>query len=243
MSAALYRFESALRSGVIRDRPNRFLLEVEFEGTRETVYLSNPGVLSTVYATGREVVCIPAEGEGRKTSFTAVAIRVDDIYVTVHTVLANDLFEAALTSGRLPDFGPVSDVIREPPLPDHGRTDFRLKQPTGDAYVEVKACTHVEERVGKFPDSPTERGRRHLRGIESVLDSDTTGYVVFVVQRPDVDIVEPFREIDPDFASILAAVSNAGVQLQAFTTTFRPPTVYLQEPSIPVRIPPDSEHA
>lgn len=129
MCDAIFRYEPDILRGIIRNRPNRFLLKVELNGAIEDVYLSNPGALSTVYQPGREVLCVPADSSDRKTAFTAIAITTNTVRVLVDTGLANDLFEAAIATNRLPGFKPAREINREPALPDHGRTDFHLIGP------------------------------------------------------------------------------------------------------------------
>lgn len=235
MSGGIYRYDADIHRGTIRDRPNRFLLTVELNGTTEDVYLSNPGALSTVYGRGREVLCIPAASADRKTDFTAIAINTTSVLVLVHTILANDLFEAAIATNRLPGFEPGIAITREPALPDHGRADFKLNGPGGEEYVEVKACTHVEDGVGKFPDRPTKRGRRHLQSLQTLAEAGTTCHVVFVGMRPDIEVFEPYHDIDPDFATLLQTATDAGVNTHMFTTEFTVPTVQIHDSSIPIR--------
>lgn len=237
MRGEIYRFESPLHRGVIRDRPNRFLLNVEFPEGREHVYLSNPGRLSTVYQPGLEVLCMPANSATRQTDFTAIAIETNGIYVLVHTPLANDLFEGALNAGVLPAFPATPTMTREPALPDHGRTDFHLTTHPHGAYVEVKACTHAEQGIGKFPDSPTKRGRRHLKSLLGLTEDGTSSHVVFVAMRPDIKRIQPFRSIDPDFATLLETAADKGVGIHGFSTEFTPPTVSVHDPSIPIQFP------
>jgi sugar fermentation stimulation protein A len=57
--------------------------------------------------------------------------------------------------------------------------------------------------------------------------------VVFVVQRPDADVVSPFRKRDPEFAQAVDAAARAGVRLRAFTCHVSPAGVRLAR-AIPV---------
>lgn len=97
-------------------------------------------------------------------------VRVDETWVTVDATLPNSIFEACLDRGLIPQFAGYSIAAREPPLPDEGRTDFRLLAPTSKAihdrvagkqeqgegtdpvYVEVKSNTYVVDGVSKFSD-------------------------------------------------------------------------------------------
>jgi sugar fermentation stimulation protein A len=61
-------------------------------------------------------------------------------------------------------------------------------------------------------------------------------YVMFVIQRPDVERFQPYRDVDPDFASSLADVQNNGVEVHAVTTGFEPPHYHLQNDDLSIQI-------
>ena len=239
--------EDDLVAGTIVDRPNRFVVRVRFEGSGdggpgpddepERAFLGDPGALEGIVEPGAEVLCSPADDPDRATDHDAIAVRVGEVLVSVRAALANDLFEAVLARDALPAFAGYAVERREPPLPEHGRTDFLLSTPAGaDAYVEVKSATYAEGSVVKFPDRQTERGRRHLRSLESLLQEGTEAHVVFVVQRPDVVALAPYREVDPEFADLLARVAEAGVGVHAVATEFDPPDYRLCDPALPVEL-------
>ncbi|MDS0474504.1 DNA/RNA nuclease SfsA [Natrinema sp. 1APR25-10V2] len=233
--ASLLTFDDELVTGRIADRPNRFVVRVRFDGEPKRVFLGDPGALEGILEPGREILCSPVDDADRATNYDAIAIDVDGTFVSVRTALANDLFEAVLTRGALPSFENYELRKREPQLPDHGRTDFLLHDRSeSPVYVEVKSCTHVEDGVAKFPDRQTERGRRHLRSLEALIDDGYETHVVFVVQRPDVDRFRPYRAVDPEFAELLARVRSVGVGVHALTTEFDPPHYRLRNASLPI---------
>jgi len=246
----LLTHEGRLLEGTVVDRPNRFVVRVRFDdGAGEDggdadgsaadparAYLADPGALA-VLRPGRTVLCSPVDDPDRATDYDAIAVDADGTYVSLRAVLANDLFERALARDALPAFAGYAVERREPPLPDHGRTDFRLETPDGDpAYVEVKSCTHVEAGVGKFPDRQTERGRRHLRSLRGLVEAGHEAHLTFVVQRPDVTRVRPFRAVDPAFADRLAEVRAAGVGVHAIAVAFDPPHFRLADAAVPVEL-------
>lgn len=226
----LHTFEGEVRLGEIVERPNRFVVWVQFGDSTERVFLGDPGELEGIVEPGHEIICSPVDDPERKTAYDAIAVRMNDIYVSVRTALANRLFEAAILREYIAAFEGYSIQEREPALPEHGRTDFRLETPSGDtAYVEVKSCTHVEDGVAKFPDRQTERGRRHLRSLTTLCENGIESHVVFVVQRPDVTCFQPFHEVDPEFAEVLSSAAKTGVGVHAITTTFEPPDYWLED--------------
>ena len=244
--ATLLTYDDDLVAGTIVDRPNRFVVRVRFDsgssdGESERVYLPDPGELDGIVEPGNEILCTPIDDPGRATAYDAIAVNVGSQCVSVRAALANDLFERMLERDLLPSFSDCSIVRREPPLPDHGRTDFLLESPAGaPVYVEVKSCTSVERGVARFPDRPTERGRRHLRSLESLVSDGTACTIVFVVQRSDAERFRPFDTVDPEFAELLARVHETGVGVQAVTTAFDPtadsPRYALRDPNLPVAL-------
>jgi sugar fermentation stimulation protein A len=235
MGPALHRYDDPLVAGRLVERQNRFVLTVAIDGAERDVFLDETGRLTTVLVDDATVHCLPADDPDRSTDYTAVAVDTGDVVASVRAAMANDLFVAALEGGHLPFFDDATVARREPPLPDHGRTDVLLDRDGRDHYVEVKAVTHVEDGTGKFPDAPSDRAVRHLEGLQALAESGTPASVVFVCQRPDAAVVRPFPEIDPDFADALDAATTAGVTAHAMSLQIDPPVFELNDPDVPVQ--------
>jgi len=241
MSTLLTR-DAETVTGEFVERKNRFVIRVDFGDSVGDVYLGDPGKLRGILVPGNEIRCEPVDDPDRATDYDAITARVgggrEPVHVSLRAALANDLFAAVLDGGHMPEFEWSDSVAREPQLPTHGRADFRLSTAENDrtAYVEVKSTTHVDDRVAKFPDRPTERGRRHLQSLESLVGDGVEAHLVFVVQRPDVERWEPFREVDPEFADLLAQVVDAGVDIHAIVTAFDPPHYRLERADLPTKI-------
>ncbi len=230
--------EGTLVTGVIRDRPNRFVVTVEFGPDIARVHLSDPGALIDIIVPGNDIICRPVQDPTRSTSYDAIAVIVNEVAVSVRTAYANELFVESLNCDAIPQFERYSIRSREPSLPGHGRTDFYLEDPKeNDVYVEVKSCTYVEDGVAKFPDRQSARGRRHVQALENLVTEGTESHVVFVVQRPDADRFAPFESVDPEFASLLASAHESGVGVHAMQTRFEPPAYYLERPCLPIDLP------
>lgn len=227
--------EGPLVTGHIVDRPNRFVVRVEFDDDPERAFLADPGGLEGLVEPGREIRCSPVDDPDRSTAYDAIAVPANGVFVSLRAALANDLFEVVLDRDLLPRFDGYAVRKREPQLPDHGRTDFLLDGPDGKpVYLEVKSCTSVEAGVCKFPDRQTERGRRHLESLTALQKDGEEAHVVFVIQRPDVDRFRPYRDVDPGFADRLQAARAAGVGVHAIAIEFDPPHYWLRETAVPV---------
>lgn len=234
----LYQYEDPLVTGTYVSRPNRFTIRVKLNGATRRVYLRNSGGLTTVLKPGRTVYCHPVSSQERQTDFDAVAVDVDGTLVMVDSLLPNNIVHACLEAGLLPSLREYQLETPEPALPDGGRADFLVSEPTGTtAYIEVKSNTHVVDGISKFPDRPTERGRRQLQSlIDLVQEPQTEAFVVFVVQRPDAECFRPFKSIDPEFATLLTRAADAGVHVLGLTTQFDPPDVYLNDTDLPIEL-------
>lgn len=238
MAIQLTELHGDFRQGRIRDRPNRFVLEVEFEdGAVDSVYISNTGSWN-VTKPGRSIIVRSATAPDRKTDYDAVFVEADGVWVSVDATFPNRSFRLAMEKAALPGFVDYQVVETEPSLPSGGRADFALETPDGEiALVEVKSCTLVEEGIAKFPDRPTTRGRRHLEELTRLREQGTETHVVFVIQREDGRWFEPNTQVDPEFARKLAKAASAGVGVDAMQLKIEPNTVYVNRPEVPIRLP------
>lgn len=222
-----------LEPGRICDRLNRFVLAVDHptDGTLEA-YFPNTGGYNLVEP-GREVRLEAVSSETRRTDYTVRFVDVNGVWVSAVASFANDAFEAAVTGGHLPWLEDWTITRREPPLPEGGRADFSIESTDGrEGIVEVKSCTLAESDIARFPDRPTERGRRHLQALADI--SDRTAFVVFVVQRPDASRFALNWPVDPAFASAVKDAREAGVVLRAIQLRNDLPAVRLTASDLPI---------
>jgi sugar fermentation stimulation protein A len=83
--------------------------------------------------------------------------------------------------------------------------------------LEVKGCTLLDKNnVALFPDSPTERGSRHLKEI-----IQHNGALLFLVFHPPARYLAPNCETDPKFCQLFRKALASKIDLHAakFRTT------------------------
>ena len=85
-----------------------------------------------------------------------------------NTALANSLAAEAVAAGLVPGLGNAGPPRREVRYGEQrSRIDLLYAPPAGPpVWVEVKNVSLVENGHGRFPDAPTERGRKHLGELE-----------------------------------------------------------------------------
>jgi sugar fermentation stimulation protein A len=81
--------------------------------------------------------------------------------------------------------------------------------------MEVKGVTLENDGVCAFPDAPTERGAKHLRGLTKLARESYGAYVLFVIQMADVKYLYPNDVTDPAFGKALREAAEAGVRVMA----------------------------
>ncbi len=138
-------------------------------------------------------------------------------WVSVDARLPPLLLAEALAARRLRPFAGWRVLRREPRI-RAGRFDLLLEEEGTGAlcHVEAKSVTLVVGGEARFPDAPTERGRRHLEELARLAASGRRACVCFVVQRPDARWFAPNGGTDPAFAAALGAAAKAGVEVRAW---------------------------
>lgn len=214
-------------------RHNRFSAGVRLEtGKLVDVYVPTTGRLTGVLLSGCRVWLETAENKSRKTPFTlALSELGSGGLCSTNAHLANRLFDEAVSMEKLPSF--AYEVIDREVVFGDSRLDFRLSKGKETCWVEVKSVTFAENGIGRFPDAPTARGRRHLGELAKLASRGIRASVVFIAQREDASKFAPFEAIDPEFAEVLRQIKEVGVEIHAYKCKVSTNDIFINE-AIPV---------
>lgn len=132
------------------------------------------------------------------------------------------------------------------------RADFCLFQQGADTesldsipihrkcFVEVKSVTLLEDRVdteggskGYFPDTVSDRAKRHLQDLTKIVGQGGHAVLVFGVLHTGIGSVSPADHIDPKYGEAFRAAIAAGVKVVALKARISEQGIKLIEP-IPV---------
>jgi sugar fermentation stimulation protein A len=138
-----YKFESPLKEGLIKSRPNRFIMIVEGDASVMRCHCPSTGRIGDIVF--KDIPCLLSEPEpkshDRKTECTVEAISVDPIgrrektWVGINQTMANRYLEHFIITGQMEEMlGSVGKVKREVKL-GSSRIDFAV----GDILLEVKS--------------------------------------------------------------------------------------------------------
>lgn len=197
--------------GIFLARPNRFIAHVEIQGQREIVHVKNTGRCRELLPVGARVLCQKSDNPTRKTKYDLIAVYKGNRLINMDSQAPNHAVKEWLLSGGL---GKAEQVKAETTHGD-SRFDFSFVLDGKACFLEVKGVTLEANGVCAFPDAPTQRGAKHLRGLKQCVADGFGGYVLFVIQMADVVSLHPNDATDPDFGKALRQAAAAGVQVLA----------------------------
>ncbi len=197
--------------GTFLARPNRFIAHVEIDGNVEICHVKNTGRCRELLVPGVTVYCQRAANPNRKTKFDLIAVRKGERLINMDSQAPNTAAKEWLAAGGL---GELTDLKAEVKHGD-SRYDFSFIKDGKRCFLEVKGCTLEEDGVCAFPDAPTERGAKHIRGLTKAVQEGFGGYILFVIQMSDVKYIRPHDETDPEFGLCLREAAANGVQVLA----------------------------
>ncbi|MEG1540971.1 MAG: DNA/RNA nuclease SfsA, partial [Oscillospiraceae bacterium] len=203
---------SNIRRAVFLDRPNRFIANILLEGEVQICHVKNTGRCRELLLPGAEIYVQDCPKPERKTKFDLISVRKDGRLINIDSNAPNRIFsEWVISSGLFKDLR----LLRRECTHGDSRFDFYLEADRQSIFVEVKGVTLEENGVVRFPDAPTERGVKHLRGLINCVNEGLSAYIVFIIQMQDVKYFEPNIATQPEFAEALRDAKAAGVHILA----------------------------
>ncbi len=199
--------------GTLIKRYKRFLADVRLDdGTEVVAHCTNSGSMKSCLENGAEVYLTPVTDPKRRTKFTWEMIKINGGWVGINTANPNKLAFEAISAGLIPDLTGYTNVKREVVFGD-SRFDVYAENETEKCFIEVKNVSLKEGKYALFPDAVTTRGQKHLKTLMEVKATGIRAVMLYIVQRTDVEVFAPAREIDPEYTKILKQAINAGVEV------------------------------
>ena len=197
--------------GTFLARPNRFIAHIEIDGQSEVVHVKNTGRCRELLPVGAKVWCQRSDNPNRKTKYDLITVRKGRRLINMDSQAPNLAAGEWLAAGGL---GEIKNLRAETKHGD-SRFDFSFTKDGKLCFLEVKGVTLETEGICAFPDAPTERGAKHLRGLTEAVKEGCGGYVLFVVQMSDVKYLHPNDATDPEFGRSLREAAANGVEVLA----------------------------
>ena len=206
-------------------RPNRFIAHVEAEDQVQICHVKNTGRCRELLTSGAAVYLERAENPARKTPYDLIAVEKGDLLINMDAQAPNKVFGEWAAAGR---FLPGLTALRPEFTWEDSRFDFRLEDHLGPCFVEVKGVTLEQDGLALFPDAPTERGVKHLRGLRRAVERGYRAAVFFVVQMKGPVRFRPNDAAHPAFGAALREAAAAGVRVCAWDCAVTPESLTLR---------------
>jgi sugar fermentation stimulation protein len=197
--------------GIFLARPNRFVAHVQIQGETEIVHVKNTGRCRELLPVGTQVWCQQSDNPNRKTKYDLITVRKGNRLINMDSQAPNLAAKEWLAAGGL---GEIQNLRAETRHGD-SRFDFSFVKDRKQCFLEVKGVTLETDGICAFPDAPTERGAKHLRGLTEAVKNGYGGYVLFVIQMADVKYLHPNDATDPEFGKALREAAANGVEVLA----------------------------
>lgn len=207
------KFEKELIHGTLIKRYKRFLADIELDtGEVVVAHCTNSGSMKSCLENGAEVYLTPVDDPKRKTKFTWEMIKINGDWVGINTGNPNKLAFEAISAGQIPGLEEYTTVRREVKFGD-SRFDVFAENKQEKCFVEVKNVSMKQNDYALFPDAITTRGQKHLKTLIEVKKQGMRAVMLYIIQRSDVEIFAPAKEIDPEYAVLLKEAFAAGVEI------------------------------
>jgi len=207
------KFAQTLIHGRLIKRYKRFLADVKLDnGEVITAHCTNSGSMKSCLENGAEVYLSPVDDPNRKTKFTWEMIKINGDWVGINTGNPNKLAYEAVKNGEIEKLKGYTEVQREVTFGD-SRFDVMAKNRNETCFIEVKNVTLKEGDYALFPDAVTSRGKKHLETLIKVKEKGMRAVMLYIIQRTDVNIFAPAKEIDPEYSKALEIAKKKGVEI------------------------------
>lgn len=194
-------------------RVNRFVAVCDMDGKTTTVHVKNTGRLGELLVPGAEVWLEHSDAPNRKTAYDLVAVENRGYVVNIDSQAPNRIVREWIDAGG---WGKDVVALRSEVVHGDSRYDFGYSRNATPGLIEVKGVTLFDdEGTAYFPDAPTERGVKHLRGLIEAAKAGMETGVCFVLQREDVVCLKPNDATHPAFGQALRDAHAAGVRIVA----------------------------
>ena len=212
--------------GVFLSRPNRFIAHIQIGGREQICHVKNTGRCRELLRPGAQVWCQHFDNPNRKTQYDLIAVQKGQRLINMDSQAPNAAAKEWLLAGGLGEL----EELRGESVHQDSRFDFSFVQNGRRCFLEVKGVTLENDGICAFPDAPTQRGVKHLRGLTRAVQEGFGAYVLFVIQMADVRYLQPNDITDPAFGQALREAAAAGVKVLAMDCSITPDTMIIRRP-------------
>lgn len=210
------KYGSVIEKAIFLRRPNRFQSYVNLNGEEILVHVPNTGRCREILKEGCTVLLRKGTTPNRKTPYDLIAAYKGDILINIDSQIPNKVVEEALKNKKIEKLVKFKHIMREKTF-GNSRFDFKLQDDEENTYyLEVKGVTLEESMEARFPDAPTDRGRKHILELIEVKNIGMGAGIIFLIQIDNVNKFYPNDKTDPKFGEALRLAKSKGVDIFSY---------------------------
>jgi sugar fermentation stimulation protein A len=209
-------YKDIILKGTLIKRYKRFFADVKVNNETLTTYCPNTGSLKGLLDEGNEVLVAKVDNPKAKLKYRLEAIRSNDVFVGINTSLPNLIISESIVNKKLlKEF--IGTLRREVKYGVNSKIDILLEENNHKIFIEIKSVTMSREKgIAEFPDSITSRGSKHLIELSKTVNSNTSCYLIYLIQRPDIKSFRIAKDIDKEYYENYLLAKKAGVNFLAY---------------------------
>ena len=217
---------NSIKKGRFLNRPNRLTAQVVIDGEEHIVHVKNRGRCKELLVPGATVFLEKSSNPLRKTQYDLIAVYKGKVLINMDSQAPNKAVGEWIKNGGLLE-NPT--IIKPETKYGDSRLDFYIENESEKMYAEVKGVTLEIDGTAKFPDAPTERGRKHLGELIKAKQNGYRSAVIFVIQMKGCGCFTPNTQHDPAFAKELKRAAENGVEIIAVDCIITPDSITIDE--------------
>ncbi len=202
-----------VKQAIFRERPNRFIAIVEFEGKLEKCHVKNTGRCKELLILGVIVYIQEASNPNRKTKYNLISVIKGNRIINIDSQVPNKVVYDWIVEGNY--FMDIREIKREKTY-GNSRFDIYLETANRKVFIEVKGVTLEDNSIAMFPDAPTIRGIKHINGLVKSIEEGYEAYVIFLIQMENITKFKFNDKTHPEFGNALREAKNQGLKILAY---------------------------
>ena len=205
-----YLFSSQLISGLIKSRPNRFIMLVEIKDKLIKCHCPSTGRIGNIEFKNIPCLLSKSKNKNRKTPYTVEAIIVDKLIIGINQTKANRYVEFFLKKNLLPKMIKTKHLRREVTL-NKSRIDFLVND---NCFLEVKTLLiHLPfgSLKNSSPFNSFERPGKHFTEISNQIKKDQKA-IVLLCYLYDAKPFETPTPLNPQIVKVVKKATDKGLE-------------------------------
>jgi sugar fermentation stimulation protein A len=210
-------YKDIILKGTLIKRYKRFFADVKVNNETLTTYCPNTGSLNGLLDEGNEVLVAKVDNHKAKLKYRLEAIRSNGVFVGINTSLPNLIISNSILDKKLlKEF--TGTLRREVKYGVNSKIDILLEENNHKTFIEIKSVTMSREKgIAEFPDAITSRGSKHLIELSKTVNTNTSCYLIYLIQRTDIKSFRIAKDIDKEYYENSLIAKKNGVKFIAYS--------------------------